>query len=152
MTFVVRESSRLRAPAVDVWAHACTMDGVNRELAPWVRMTTPRSARGRTIDDVPLDRVAFTSVLLALGVLPFDLHRLRLVERVPGRGFLERSSSLLQRTWQHERTVEPDGTGCIVSDCVTVTPRLAPGAVVAPIVRAIFRSRHRVLRARFGAA
>jgi len=48
------------------------------------------------------------------------------------------------------RTVEPDGQGCVVTDRVTVEPRFAPGLLTAPIVRAIFRSRHRVLRARFG--
>jgi hypothetical protein len=126
------------------------MEGVNDELMPLVRMTVPRRARGLSLADVPLGVHEFTSYLLAGGVVPFDAHFLRLDE-VGDRRFLERSSSLLQRLWQHERTVEPDGTGCRVTDTVTFEPRL-PGAarLVRPIVARIFRHRHRRLRARFG--
>src|SRR5690606_29522993 len=39
VTFEIR--TELAAPAVDVWAHATSMAGVNEELGPWVRMTHP---------------------------------------------------------------------------------------------------------------
>ncbi|MBZ0272693.1 hypothetical protein K8I61_11700 [bacterium] len=38
---VLQFSSDLDAPPADVWAHAGTMEGVNFELGPWVRMTHP---------------------------------------------------------------------------------------------------------------
>ena len=146
----VTTSSRLDADAGRVWAHVTTMEGVNEELMPFVRMTVPRRARGLTLADVPLGVHEFTSYLLAFGVLPFDAHFLRLDE-VSDRHFVERSSSLLQRLWQHERTVEPDGDGCRVTDRVTFEPRLG---FLAPLVRLIitplFRHRHRRLRRRFG--
>ena len=140
--------SRLAAPADAVWRHATTMEGVNYELRPLVRMTSPRDG---AIEDLPLGEVGFRSVLLAGGLVPIDLHSLTLVEREHGR-FLERSHSLLQRTWEHERTVRDDPAGgCVVADRLRIEPRIG---LAAPLVRRIaartFRNRHRRLSARFG--
>jgi hypothetical protein len=148
MSATVVVSTRLAATRHEVWRHARTMDGVNEELWPFVRMTVPRHARGLTLEDVPLGEPAFTSTLLAFGVLPIDRHRLTILRAERGRGFLERSSSLLQRTWEHERTLGDDGT---VTDRVTFASRL-PGAerVARPVVHALFRHRHRRLSGRFG--
>jgi hypothetical protein len=110
----------------------------------------PRRAKGKTLADVPLGVHEYTSYLLAGGVLPFDAHFLKLDE-VSGRHFVERSSSLLQRLWQHERTVAPDGDGCVVTDTVTFEPRMPGIARLArPIVARLFRHRHRRLVRRFG--
>lgn len=147
--FQVELSTPLLSTADAVWAHAATMDGVNRELSPWVRMTVPRRARGLRLTDVEPGREAFVSVLLFLGVVPFDVHHLTL-QRVEERSFHEESWSWLQRRWRHERRVEPTATGCIVTDRLTVAPRL-PRLLVKPVVRALFVSRHRRLRALFGA-
>lgn len=149
-SFTIEIASRLRATADEVWAHASTMEGVNAELAPWVRMTVPRAARGKQLAELPPGREAFASVLLLLGFVPFDLHHLTL-ERILERGFVEESWSWLQRRWRHERSVEPLADGCMVTDCVTVEPRGAPAWIVEPIVRRIFRARHDRLRQLFGA-
>lgn len=150
MPFEVMIESFLAAAPERVWREVQTMEGVNWELSPWVRMTVPRAARGMTLTHVPLGRPAFRSVLLAAGVLPFDLHHLTLVEVREGR-FLERSRSLLQREWEHEREVIPVPGGCLIRDRVRVAPRFAPAAVlVRPLVRALFRRRHARLRERFG--
>jgi hypothetical protein len=146
--FEIRQASLLRASADEVWARAVTMEGVNDELAPWVRMTVPAHARGRTIESVPIGTEAFVSTLLAGGVLPFDRHRLVLVELAPCR-FLERSSSWLHRLWEHERTVEPRQDGCRVVDRVRVEPRLPVGVLERHVVARIFAHRHRRLRERF---
>jgi ligand-binding SRPBCC domain-containing protein len=141
-------STRLAAPAEEVWRHATTLAGVNAELRPLVRMTGPRAAR---IEDAPLGRVAFRSVLLLGGVVPFDVHALTLVEFEEGR-FLERSSSLLQRTWEHERTVVADGDGCVVTDRLRVEPRVRLAHhLTMRVVALVFRHRHRRLAKRFGA-
>ena len=83
-------------------------------------------------------------------VVPFDRHRLVLEEVEPGHRFLERSSSWLQRLWQHERIVEPHPEGCRVTDRIMCQPRLPlAGALTRPVVDLLFRSRHRVLRRRY---
>lgn len=147
--FTLELRSALRASADEVWAHASTMAGVNDELAPWVRMTVPHFAQGKRLADAEPGREAFRSILLLLGVIPFDSHHLTL-ERVLERGFDEESWSWLQRRWRHERRVAPSTGGCIVTDRLTVAPRLAPAFLVKPIVQRLFAARHRRLRSRFG--
>ncbi len=144
-------TSTLHAPAARVWAHASDMAGVNYELAPLVRMHLPAALRGKTIADAPLGEVAFHSWLFAGGVVPFDRHALRLVALDPGAGFVEESSSLVQRVWRHERRIAPASESrCVLTDRLGVEPRIA---AAAPLVRAavtqIFRHRHRRLRALF---
>jgi len=70
---------------------ACIDDrGVNEELAPWVRMSVPATARGQRLADAPVGREAFTSVLLLFGIFPFYVHHLTLA-RLYRRGFDEDS-------------------------------------------------------------
>lgn len=148
----VETRSRLRASPAAIWAVVSTMEGVNAELGPYVRMSVPAEARGRTLADVPLGEVAFPSWLLAFGFLPFDRHALQLEELDPGHRFLERSTSWLQAVWEHERTLIPlDPTGTEVVDRVHFEPRLALAEpLVRRIVAALFRHRHAHLRRTFG--
>lgn len=151
MAFELRFESTLAASRDEVWAAVTTMEGVNRELWPWLRMTAPAAARGKSLAEVPLGKTAFTSTLLALRLVPFDRHALCLVEASEGH-FLERSRSLLQRSWEHERWVEAVEGGTRVRDRLRVDPRLGPSAPVRAIVAALFRWRHQQLRRRFGEA
>jgi ligand-binding SRPBCC domain-containing protein len=149
-TAVVTVTTRVAATPERVWAHARTMEGVNAELRPFVRMTVPSAVRGLTIDEAPLGEIAFHSVLLAGGLLPFDRHALcltRVDATPPQLGFLEQSTSLLQRRWEHERTIVGDGAGSLVTDRVVFEPRLAPARLARPVVAALFRHRHRRLSA-----
>lgn len=151
MAFDLEFESELAAPEDEVWAAVTKLEGVNRELGPWVFMTAPREARGKSLADVPLGEVAFVSTLLAFHLLPFDRHRLRLVEAERGH-FLERSSSLLQKHWEHERWVEATPRGARVRDRLHVEPRLGLEPLTRAVVRALFHWRHRRLRERFGQA
>ena len=148
----LRAASLLDAPPAAVWARVSTMEGVNAELAPWVRMTAPRQARRASLAAAPRGQVAFHSVLLALGVVPFDVHALRLLEVTEGAGFVEESSSWLPRVWRHERTLTPmPGGRCKVEDVVRVEPRIEPfGPVAVWLARRVFAARHRALRRHFG--
>ncbi len=146
------------APAA-LWATVSTMAGVNAELAPWMRMTTPSEAVGRSLSEAPIGEPMFASWLLAFGVLPIDLHQLTL-ERVwrgeadaagPRWGFFERSRSWMQREWVHERVIRASSTGSALRDRVWVEPRFAPlTPVVCIIVQRLFAHRHRRLLANFG--
>lgn len=146
-------TTTVAAPRDEVWARVTTMDGVNDELAPFVRMTHP--AHLRSLADVVVEPgvVLHRCWLLAGGVLPFDRHALALERVVDGEGFDEESTSWLQRRWHHERrlTDAPDG-GTVVSDRLVVEPRLPLAApLTRRLVAFLFRHRHHRLLATFGA-
>ena len=142
-----RVSSALRASPAEVWARAATIAGVNAELAPLARMTTPGEGE---IREGALGR----SWILLGGVLPVDYDDLRLEAVEPGRAFRERSTLGSCAEWHHDRTLHPlAGGGTRVVDEVSFTPRLrAAGGPQALIFEAAFRWRHRRLRALWGAA
>jgi hypothetical protein len=149
---VVERTTEVPAPAGAVWARVTSMEGVNHELRPWMRMTVPRAARGLTLDTVELNRPVGRSWVLALGVIPFDYDKVTLVERGPGLRFLERSPMGSMRLWQHERVVEPRGdAACAITDRLTFEPRL-PGStrLVRGLIERIFAHRHRRLLSWFG--
>jgi ligand-binding SRPBCC domain-containing protein len=141
-----RVSSALRASPAEVWARAATIDGVNAELAPFARMTTPGEG---VIREGALGR----SWILLGGVLPVDYDDLRLEAVEPGRGFRERSVLGSCSAWHHDRTLHPlAGGGTRVVDELSFAPRLrAAGGLQALVFEAAFRWRHRRLRAIWGA-
>jgi len=148
-------SSRLAAPAAEVWAFVTTAEGVNAELMPIVRMTVPRGLGGDFgIGDVVAPRRLGRSWLLLGGLIPFDWDDIGIERIGPGFAFSERSTMLSQRAWHHDRRVEPLGErACTVTDTIRFVPRLP---VLAPLLRPVFqqtfRHRHRRLRRRYGAA
>jgi ligand-binding SRPBCC domain-containing protein len=148
-------SSQIDAPAEEVWARATTQEGINDELRPVLRMTLPRSLEGMTIEDAPIGEVAGRSWILLLGFLPVEYDDLRLVELEPGHRFLERSSMLSLKTWQHERIVEPTGDrSCQVTDRLTFEMRqplafIGAERIARAVVARLFAHRHRRLARRF---
>jgi len=149
--FSFTTETALAADAARVWAHATSFDGVNRELAPFAHMTTPPSVQ--TIDEntVVLGQRLLRSWILAFGVMPIDYDDVVIVELEVGRRFLERSTMLTQRVWEHERTVEPAPGGCVLRDRIRFEPRIpALGYAQKPIFKMVFRNRHRQLVKIFG--
>lgn len=155
--------STLAAPASTVWEWATTPAGVNDEMRPLLRMTTPASWRAASIADVAPGTHLGRSWLLAFGVLPVDWDDLTIVEVDASPGgyrFLERSRLLSAPVWEHERTVvdRATGGGCDVRDRLTFSSRalvrhlpMGERAHTAVVDR-IFVHRHRRLRRRFGVA
>ncbi len=141
--------SDLAASAERVWRHASSPEGINRELAPLLRMTFPRRIRALSPESVPIGKPICRSWILLGRVLPIDRSAVTLVAIEPGRRFLERSPGFSQRSWQHERIVEPLSEGCRVTDELAFEPKRAP-RLVAWFVGRLFRHRHRVLRRLFG--
>ncbi len=126
-------------------------EGVNRELRPLLRMTFPSD-----VSDLAALRPGarpLRSWLLLGGLLPVEYDDVVFEELEPGRRFLERSSLLTQRLWEHERIIEPDGTGSLLTDRVLFVPRLPwLAAVHRPVFHAVFAWRHRNLRRLFGSS
>jgi ligand-binding SRPBCC domain-containing protein len=143
-------SSLIPAPTQEVWERIITSEGINHELRPWMRMTVPSGIERLEPESVELGKRIGRSWVLLLGVLPFEYDDITLVELEPGRRFLERSPMLSQRSWQHERIVEPAEGGSRIIDRVRMEPRLGmPAAPLRPVFRAVFRHRHKRLRAWF---
>ncbi|GIG39326.1 SRPBCC family protein [Cellulomonas phragmiteti] len=149
---VVQHDVEVAAPAPDVWDRVTDPAGINHEMRPWLTMTMPRALRGTTLRDVELGRPLGRAWLRLFGLVPFDADHLTVVELDPGRRFLERSTMLSMRLWEHERTLTPTTRGTQVRDRVTLEPRLpVPGsaALMARVVDAFFAHRQRRLRTYF---
>jgi ligand-binding SRPBCC domain-containing protein len=151
MTNSFELATHLAAPADAVWQHVTSVEGVNGELMPLMRMTVPRALRDATLDDLPLGQRAGRSWILLFGVIPVDYDDLAIAERGPGHRFLEQSTMLTQSRWWHERSVEAAADGCRISDHLTWQGRARPfGAMYRIVIPIVFRHRHRRLRKRFG--
>jgi len=144
-------TDHLSAEPVKVWDSVCTMRGVNEELMPLMRMTYPAEAADANIAEAPTGTFLFYSWVLLGGVVPVDRHHFRLTSIEPGRGFVEESVSWSQRYWRHERIIEAEQGGCVLTDRLTFRPRLWPfGFLIAWIIRRLFEHRHTRLRQKFG--
>jgi hypothetical protein len=134
-----------------VWDRVTTPAGVNDEMWPYLRMTLPRGLDRIDLAEIELGKPVGRSWILLFGLVPFDYDDLVLVRLDPGEGFLERSTMLSQRLWEHERTLERDGNGCRITDRVRWEPRLAAMAsALRPVIGWFFRHRHRRLHRHFG--
>ena len=145
----MRFETTLAAPVDEVWARVASLEGVNDELRPFMRMTSPRGAV-LTPEAVPLGERWFRSWILVLGVIPIDYDDLCVVAIDPPHGFHERSSMLSARVWEHKRTLVADGEGTRVIDELAFEPRVALfGPVLRALVPRVFRHRHKRLRRYF---
>jgi ligand-binding SRPBCC domain-containing protein len=145
-------TSRLGASPAAVWDRVISPEGINDEMRPWLRMTLPPGVERLDPETVELGKPIGRSWILLFGLIPFDYDDVTLVRLDPGRGFLERSTMLSQRSWEHERTIEPTASGCQVTDRVSWQPRLGmPGRPLRPAIGWFFRHRHKRLRRHFGA-
>jgi hypothetical protein len=128
-----------------------TMNGINRELAPYIRMTVAKEWTEKNISDWPEGSVLFSSWILLFGMLPVDRHKFFLRRNNGLNGFIEESSSLVNKRWRHERYIAVEASTCTISDVVEFPPRLSLLAyILTPVYRFVFRHRHRVLRTTYG--
>lgn len=144
-------SSHLAATPAEVWDRVTTPAGINDEMRPYLRMTLPPGVERLDPGSIELGKRIGRSWILLFGLLPFDYDDITLERLEPGRGFLERSRMLSQRSWEHERTLEAAPGGCKVTDRVSWQPRLGlPARPLRPAIAWFFRHRHKRLRRRFG--
>ena len=145
-------SSNLELSPEDVSA-LLTMSGVNRELGPFIRMTAPPVWSNKAIFEWPTGEVLFSSWILLFGIFPIDRHKFFLQSIDRQRGFVEESSSLINKLWHHRRNIDRNGASCRVTDAVEFQCRLPLLAyILAPVYRFIFKHRHKVLRSYYGAS
>jgi ligand-binding SRPBCC domain-containing protein len=154
MRGVTREiliASELRASPEAVWARVASLQGINHELGPWLRMTAPRDAE-LSSNAIQIGQRWFRSWILLLGLVPIDYDDLCIERIEPEQGFLERSKMFSAPIWEHERTLERlDAGSTRLEDRVAFTPRLsATAGLHRAVIAAIFRHRHRRLRTFFG--
>lgn len=143
-------SSNLKISPEDVNG-LLTMKGVNRELSPLIRMTTPSELSNKPIFEWPTGQVLFASWILLFGILPIDRHRFFFQSIDRQRGFSESSSSIINKVWHHRRDIKMNEALPQVTDTVEFECRLPILAyILAPVYRFIFTHRHRVLRSYYG--
>lgn len=124
--------------------------GVNAEFRPLLRMTFPEGVTDLTASGASRDRL-FRSWLLLGGIVPVEYDDVVFEEVEPGHRFLERSSLLTQRVWQHERLVDPVPHGSRLTDRIAFAPRIPGlGPLFGALFQTVFRWRHRNLRRIFG--
>ncbi|MFZ6644900.1 hypothetical protein ACO0LO_04245 [Undibacterium sp. TJN25] len=128
-----------------------SMQTVNWELSPIVRMSAPEPWRDCTLDQWQAGRLLFKSWIFLFGFIPVDLHAFRLEAIYAGAGFQENSSSWANKEWRHRRMVAARGDGCTVTDHVVVAGRIPfVAALLMPVYEFVFRHRHRRLRKKYG--
>ncbi len=135
------------ADAARLWAAVIRPEGINAELAPFLRMTLPRGMRQcRTLDRVPLGEPLGRSWILLAGLIPVDFDDVTIVERDEGTRFVEHSSTSTARVWEHERCIVPKPGGAVLTDQLTylLRPHLRPlRGGYRRMIDALFRHRHR---------
>ena len=150
MCLEFKEESLLTTSPAIVIDSQLNLHGVNYELGPFLRMSCPKEWKYKALSEWPTGKHLFSSVIFALGFVPIDLHTFFLVE-TSENGFEERSTSFMNSLWAHSRIVEQEGEYCRVRDNVQFSTRIGViGILLKPVYQAVFKHRHKRLRARFG--
>lgn len=141
--------STLAASPEKVWAWITSFDGISKEMAPILQMSAPKGMRD--IASIPFESgiPMFRSWIRLGNVLPIDFSDLTLLSLTPGEGFIEQSRMGSMRLWRHERTISPHGSGCRITDTLTIEPRFG-GRLAVAFVRKFFTHRHKMLRKHLG--
>ncbi len=148
--FTLGIRSDIAASPGEIWDRALTAKGVNYELWPLMRMTFPTELPTEREAPQLLGKRLFRSWVLLFGFLPIDYDDITIVEYEAGRRFLERSTMLSMRVWEHERVVTPTDEGSTVTDKLRFQARIPlSGYLLRFVVKGLFTWRHRRLRRRY---
>lgn len=149
--FAFSISSGLHVAHTQLWTDLTQFKNINYELMPFARMTCPKQLAILAPETIPLNTFLFNSIILLLGFIPIDIHRLRLSNFQPNQRFDEHSISLLHQSWKHTRILQPIANKTTkITDIVQFKPRLPLiGYLLLPIYKIVFNNRHRKLTARY---
>ena len=152
MDFTSTIESEINITKEILWKHITQMKSVNTELMPFARMTYPKEMSEIGNNEVPLHQTLFKSIVLLFGFIPVDVHCLRFDKIDFGNAFYENSVTATHRYWKHTRTLTEKGTSTLVRDEIHFLPWFAPlGYLFLPVIKTIFRNRHRKLSEIFSA-
>jgi ligand-binding SRPBCC domain-containing protein len=138
-------SSRLQASPATVWDWITSFDGIAREMAPYLRMSSPMGVTRIDVDQIVPGQRLFRSWIKLFGLIPIDYSDLTLVRVEPGVGFVEESPMGTMHRWRHARRITPEGQGAVLCDELEFEPRMA-GWLTVKVIEAFFTHRHRKLR------
>ena len=148
--FEFTTTSIIELEYIQLWKALTNMQGVNYELAPFVRMTVPTAYREFTIADALVGKQLFKSVILLFQFIPVDIHYFKLDKVIPNERFEENSTSLMHYFWKHTRILIIINKGTMVKDTIQFSPRIPLiGFVLKPIYQFVFRNRHQRLRKKY---
>ena len=147
----INVQSEIDGEAKQIAPELLTMGGVNYELMPMVKMTAPEKWYKSPIYEWPESGYIFSSVILLFGFIPVDLHKFGLLD-TSLEGIRESSTSLIIKSWRHDRVIEDLGKTVRVIDILEIQPKVKTLAVIlAPIYEQIFKHRHKRLKQKYGA-
>ena len=148
--FEFTTTSIVELESIQLWKALTNMQGVNYELAPFVKMTVPIAYQDFTIADAPIGEQLFKSVILLFQLIPVDIHYFKLEKVIPNERFEEDSTSLMHYFWKHTRILTAVDEGTEVKDIIQFRPRIPLiGFVLQPIYQFIFKNRHQRLRKKY---
>lgn len=126
------------------------INGVNFELAPFISMSAPYQWCSKPISEWPVDVFLFNSRVTLFGLFPIDSHDFKFIE-VSASGFSESSKTLLNKEWNHRRSIIEAGSGSKVKDRIEYKSNLGfMGFFFMPMYKVIFIHRHNKLKAKYG--
>jgi len=133
-----------------LYVELLSINGVNRELAPYINMSAPKQWRTKPISEWPVGERLFNSRVTLFGLIPIDSHSFKFSD-VSESGFSETSKTFMHKEWNHTRSIVKSGAGSKVKDLVDYKSKLRfMGYFLKPFFRVIFKHRHHKLKAIYG--
>ena len=140
-------ASRLSVEPDVLWQDVTSLSGISAELGPFLRMDSVDGLTHLAQLQTEAGVAPLVADLRLAGVLPLGRVRIEIVKL--GRWHVtERSDQPGMKSWQHQRSLELAGRGCLLVDRLQFAPGFAP-RIAAASIRWLFAHRHARLRARW---
>jgi len=131
-----------------LWKDIWNFENINKELAPFVRMTPPSISLDEIdVHSIPLNQKLFDSYIFLFWIVPVDIHHFKLKNITEFESFEETSTSLLVKQWNHTRKLESKDQKTLLTDTITFQHRISLlSKFTFPVYKKIFQHRHKYLR------
>ena len=142
--------SDLSVEPAKLYRELLNISGVNRELAPYIKMSAPKQWSVKPICEWPVGEFLFYSRVTLFGLIPIDSHGFKF-STVSESGFSETSKTFMHKEWNHTRSIVKADEGSKVRDHIEYKSKLGFfGYILMPVFKAIFKHRHNKLKAKYG--